>query len=69
MRHDEEAVPSPCTNACQMHAALPWCTGCGRGLADIAAWPDASAAEKRAILARLPERMMAMGKARQGALF
>jgi len=52
-----------------MHAALPWCTGCGRGLADIAAWPDASAAEKRAILARLPERMMAMGKARQGALF
>ena len=50
-------VASPCTNLCRLDAARGWCVGCGRTLAEIAAWPAASADERRAILARLPERL------------
>jgi predicted Fe-S protein YdhL (DUF1289 family) len=49
----EADIPSPCTGQCQMHPHLPSCTGCGRTLAEIALWPTATPAQKRAILARL----------------
>jgi predicted Fe-S protein YdhL (DUF1289 family) len=53
----EADIPSPCTGHCQMHPRHPWCAGCGRSLAEIERWPTATPAQKRAILARLPERL------------
>lgn len=50
------AVASPCSNVCRMDAASGWCEGCARTIEEIAAWGGASDAERRAILARLPQR-------------
>lgn len=47
---------SPCLGICLMDPATRMCRGCLRTIAEIAGWPDASPAEKRAILACLAER-------------
>lgn len=60
---NSEPAASPCRGKCGLHPALPWCAGCGRTLAEIEAWPEASEARKRAILAELPGRMRRMGAA------
>ena len=39
------AVPSPCRNVCLMRRGI--CTGCGRTLSEIAAWPTAADALRR----------------------
>ena len=49
----EEIPPSPCLGICLMDPATRMCRGCLRTVAEIAAWYDAGAAEKRAIAARL----------------
>jgi len=45
-------VESPCINVCTLDAQKV-CIGCGRTIAEIAAWPSLSAEERRAIVARL----------------
>ena len=50
-------IASPCTGICRIEPATGWCLGCGRTLAEIAAWPAADEPGQRAILARLPLRM------------
>lgn len=52
----EEAIASPCINVCRISAASGFCEGCRRSLEEIASWSAYSAAEKRAVLARLPAR-------------
>lgn len=51
---------SPCIGICKMEsAASPHhkvCRGCRRTLAEIAEWPSASSARKRAILAAIAQR-------------
>jgi predicted Fe-S protein YdhL (DUF1289 family) len=47
---------SPCLGICLMDPATRMCRGCLRTIDEIRAWYDASATEKRAILARLGER-------------
>ena len=47
---------SPCIGVCLIDPASRTCRGCLRTIAEIARWYEASAAEKRAILARLAER-------------
>jgi hypothetical protein len=54
MRIDD--VPSPCINVCTIDPDTGWCQGCYRTLDEIAGWPEFSAEEKRAVLARLPAR-------------
>ena len=49
-------VRSPCTNVCRIDRRSGWCDGCRRTVAEIMAWPTASEAEQRAILAELPTR-------------
>jgi hypothetical protein len=44
-----------------MDPATGYCRGCLRNVAEIAAWYDATAAEKRAILACLAERRLRTG--------
>ncbi len=52
----EAAPASPCVGICLIDPATRCCRGCLRYIDEIATWYDASAAEKRAILARLAER-------------
>jgi len=52
----EPEIASPCVNVCRMDAASGYCEGCSRSLDEIAFWSNYTAAEKRAVLARLPAR-------------
>lgn len=53
-------VASPCRNICKVARGL--CTGCGRTLDEIAAWPTAADAERRAIRMRAAERMLRIAR-------
>ena len=44
---------SPCIAVCRLDPASQVCVGCGRTIAEIAAWPSLSDAERQAILRRL----------------
>lgn len=47
---------SPCTGTCTLDPLTRLCRGCARTIEEIMAWPTATAAEKRAILAGLAAR-------------
>jgi predicted Fe-S protein YdhL (DUF1289 family) len=51
------AIPSPCIKLCVLDAPGGICLGCGRTTAEIAGWLSFSDAERRSIMARLPERL------------
>jgi predicted Fe-S protein YdhL (DUF1289 family) len=44
---------SPCVSVCRLDPVTQLCIGCGRTIAEIAAWPSLSDAERKAIMARL----------------
>ncbi len=52
----DTSVPSPCIAVCQVDAKTSRCIGCRRHIDEIRDWPILSVEEKRAILAKLPER-------------
>ena len=52
-----EPPESPCVAVCALDARAGHCTGCGRTIAEIGEWRDATADRQRAILALLPERL------------
>ncbi|MES2303218.1 MAG: DUF1289 domain-containing protein [Pseudomonadota bacterium] len=54
--------PSPCNRTCTIDPASAICRGCARTLDEIAAWPNASAAQKQAILARVVQRQSVSSK-------
>lgn len=47
---------SPCKSVCRIDDRFGWCVGCRRTRAEIKAWSTAGEAEKKQILARLPDR-------------
>jgi uncharacterized protein len=47
---------SPCRNICRIDDASGWCVGCGRSLAEIAAWTRLSEADRAAVVRQLPAR-------------
>lgn len=49
-------TPSPCTQVCEIDPDSRLCRGCGRTLAEIAAWPAAGEAERRRIVAAAHNR-------------
>jgi uncharacterized protein len=55
----EPSPVSPCLGICLMDPATRMCRGCLRTIEEIRGWYEASAAEKRAILARLAMRRAA----------
>jgi predicted Fe-S protein YdhL (DUF1289 family) len=64
---DDQMQPSPvspCLGICLMDPRTRMCRGCLRTVEEIAAWYNASAAEKRAILARLEARRREAGTTR-----
>ena len=52
----EPTPVSPCIGICLMDPVTRVCRGCLRTVEEIAAWYDATAPEKRAIIARLSSR-------------
>ena len=44
---------SPCVSVCRLDPITQLCIGCGRTIAEIAAWPSLGDAERKAIMARL----------------
>lgn len=48
---------SPCTKVCVLDAVTGLCEGCGRTRDEIARWGSLSEAQRRAIMAGLPERL------------
>ena len=57
---DAPGVPSPCTSVCTMDGATGWCIGCLRTIDEIAAWGMLDDGAKRAVLAALPARRLAL---------
>jgi predicted Fe-S protein YdhL (DUF1289 family) len=51
-------IESPCINICEIDPATRLCEGCHRSLEEIAAWADASDAEKRLILVAVEQRRL-----------
>ncbi|QQS54643.1 MAG: DUF1289 domain-containing protein [Candidatus Competibacteraceae bacterium] len=49
--------PSPCIGVCVINPQTQLCDGCYRTLEEIAAWWDCTPEQKRAVLARLEQRM------------
>jgi len=52
---------TPCIAVCMMDPRTSLCFGCGRTLPEIARWPRMGSAERRALMALLPERMAKAG--------
>jgi uncharacterized protein len=66
--HAEPPVASPCISVCVLDpAGSGVCVGCGRSLDEIAAWSELSNAERRAVIARLPQRLATLGARAQPA--
>jgi predicted Fe-S protein YdhL (DUF1289 family) len=55
----EHLPPSPCLGICIMDPRTRQCRGCLRTVEEIAAWYEATAAEKRALIAVLDARRAA----------
>ena len=62
----DDTVTSPCVSICEIDPGSGLCRGCLRSLDEIAGWTAYSDDEKRAVLARLPERRSAAAL-REGA--
>jgi uncharacterized protein len=54
------ATASPCINVCRMDAAGRFCEGCGRTLAEIAAWSSMNDTARREVWRQLPQRRAAV---------
>jgi len=54
-------METPCVDVCVIDAPTGLCAGCGRTLAEIAAWSTLAPAERRKIMSELPARMRAAG--------
>jgi uncharacterized protein len=53
---DVMAIETPCIQVCILEPATRLCRGCGRTLDEIARWSALSDAERRRVMAQLPER-------------
>jgi predicted Fe-S protein YdhL (DUF1289 family) len=50
------SISSPCTKVCTIDPRTGLCGGCGRTLDEIAQWGSLSEAERRRVMAELPQR-------------
>jgi predicted Fe-S protein YdhL (DUF1289 family) len=53
-------IASPCVRLCAIDPMTRLCAGCGRTLDEIANWLRYDDAERRRIIAALPERLRAI---------
>jgi hypothetical protein len=54
------AIETPCNKVCAIDPAFGLCIGCGRTAAEIAGWIGFTAAERRTVMALLPQRLALM---------
>lgn len=54
-------IASPCVKVCVIDPTSGLCSGCGRTLAEIAAWQSLDDGERRRIMAELPKRQHRLG--------
>ena len=57
-------METPCITVCLLDDETGACVGRGRTLAEIAAWAAMSDAERRTVMAALPERMNRLEQAK-----
>ena len=60
MRGQSKSTVSPCRDICEIDRVNRLCLGCFRSLEEIAKWSRYSVAERRKVLAALPNRKRAM---------
>ena len=63
--HRDE-VESPCVRICVVHPEARICTGCLRSIDEITRWSKMSGAERREVMAALPDRAGLLKKRRGG---
>lgn len=56
-------ISSPCIQVCAVNGQTGRCIGCGRTLAEIAAWGGMDEVERQSIMAELPRRLALAEKA------
>ncbi|MBS0385391.1 MAG: DUF1289 domain-containing protein [Proteobacteria bacterium] len=54
-------ISTPCIKVCIVDGASGLCIGCGRTLAEIAAWGGMDEARRRSIMDELPARLKKTG--------
>ena len=62
-----EPIKTPCKKVCMVDGMTGHCFGCGRKLKEIAGWAQMTPAERDAIMAELPGRMMEIERRRETA--
>lgn len=62
----EGRIASPCVRLCVIHTEARVCTGCLRTIEEITTWTRYSDAERRAIMAALPDRAHLLRQRRGG---
>ncbi|HVD73273.1 MAG TPA: DUF1289 domain-containing protein [Xanthobacteraceae bacterium] len=55
-------IESPCNKVCTLDPISALCIGCGRTLAEIAAWSRMSGDDRARIMAELPRRIAVLGR-------
>jgi hypothetical protein len=55
--NDPAPISTPCIKVCIVDGKNGLCVGCGRTLAEIAAWGGMDEERRHAIMASLPERL------------
>ena len=70
---DDSRIPdieTPCVKICVVEPETGFCIGCGRTRMEIGAWIGLSPAERRSVMAALPERVatLTLRKTRRGRL-
>jgi predicted Fe-S protein YdhL (DUF1289 family) len=56
---EPKPISTPCIKVCAVSGQSGLCIGCGRTLAEIAAWGGMDEAERHRIMAELPARLAA----------
>jgi predicted Fe-S protein YdhL (DUF1289 family) len=58
------SIETPCKKICVLDLQRDVCEGCGRTRAEIGGWLNMTAAQRRAVMAQLPDRLGAIERAR-----
>lgn len=61
-----DEIESPCVRICVIHPEARLCTGCLRTIDEIAQWGRMRPEERRAIMAKLPDRAGQLKQRRGG---
>lgn len=61
-----DEIESPCIKVCVVHPEARICTGCLRSIDEITRWSQMTHAERRGVMAALPDRAGSLKKRRGG---